>query len=381
VNLQRPLPGPLERQATRAGFFIAGFGLAAWAPLVPFAQERLQVNDAALGLLLLCLGAGSVGTMPLSGALAARIGCRRAVSAASLCACLALPLLTSVGSGPALAAALLLFGAGIGALDVVMNVQAIIVEKAAGRALMSGFHGLFSIGGIAGAGGVSGLLWAGASPLGAALAVDAVILGLLLAFGRHLLPYGSEEQGPSPLFVLPRGVVLAIGGLCFITFMTEGSILDWSAIFLATARAVEPSRSGLGYAVFALAMTIGRLSGDRIVRMVGGGTILAGGGLLAASGLAVAVLIPSWIAALAGFWMVGLGASNIVPVLYSALGRQRIMPPNLAVAAVTTIGYLGILAGPALIGFTAHLTSLPAAFLCVGALMLLVAASARLTRP
>jgi predicted MFS family arabinose efflux permease len=381
VNLQRPLPGPLERQSTRVAFFIAGFGMAAWAPLVPFAQARLQVNDAALGLLLLCLGVGSVVTMPLSGALAARIGCRRAVWAASLCVLLALPLLAGTGSGPALAAALLLFGAGIGALDVVVNIQAIIVERSAGRALMSGFHGLFSMGGIVGAAGVSGLLWAGASPPGAALGVDAVILGLLLVFGRHLLPYGSEEQGASPVFVLPRGMVLVVGGLCFITFMTEGAILDWSAIFLATARAVAPSRSGLGYAVFALAMTIGRLSGDRIVRTVGGGAILVGGGLLAAAGLAVAVFVPSWTAALAGFWMVGLGASNIVPVLYSALGRQRIMAPNLAVAAVTTIGYLGILAGPALIGFTAHATSLPTAFLCIGALMLLVAASARLARP
>jgi Arabinose efflux permease len=317
----------------------------------------------------------------VSGALAARIGCRRAVWAASLCIGLSLPLLAILGTGPALAAALLLFGAGIGVMDVVMNIQAIIVEKAAPRPLMSGFHGLFSIGGIAGAGGMSALLWAGAAPLEAVLAVDAVILGLLLIYGHHLLPYGSEEQGPLPLIVLPRGVVLVIGALCFITFMTEGSILDWSAIFLTTTRGVAPSHSGLGYAAFALAMTIGRLSGDRIVRSAGGGAILAGGGLLAAAGLAVAVFIPSWIAALAAYGMVGLGASNIVPVLYSALGRQRIMAPNLAVAAVTTIGYLGILAGPALIGFTAHATSLSTAFLCVAALLLLVAASARLARP
>lgn len=381
MNLQRPLPGPLEQRSTRAAFFVTGFAMAAWAPLVPYAQDRLQVNDAALGLLLLCLGAGSVISMPLSGAVAARIGIRRAVWAACLCICLALPLLATVGSGPALAAALLVFGGGIGVMDVVMNIQAIIVEKAAGRALMSGFHGLFSVGGIAGASGVSGLLWAGASPVLATFAVVVVILGLLLIFGSHLLPYGSEEQGPAPLFVLPHGVVLVIGALCFITFMTEGSILDWSAIFLTSARGVAPAHSGLGYAAFALAMTIGRLSGDRIVRRVGGARIMAGGGLLTAAGLAVAVFIPSWIAALLGYWMVGLGASNIVPVLYSAVGRQKIMAPNLAVAAVTTIGYLGILGGPALIGFAAHLTSLPTAFLGIAVLMLLVAASARLARP
>jgi len=375
---QRPPPGPHQRHSTRAGSFIVGFALAAWAPLVPFAQARLAVNDAQLGLLLLCLGAGSVVAMPLSGALAARFGCRRPVWAACLCISAALPLLATLDSAPALALALLLFGAGVGVTDVVVNIQAIIVEKAAGRALMSGFHGLFSVGGILGAGGVSGLLWAGASPLVAALAADLVILGVLAIFGRHLLPYGSEDGRPSALFALPHGVVLIIGLLCFITFLTEGSILDWGAIFLTSVRQVGPSRSGLGYAVFACAMTLGRFGGDRIKQAVGGRAILIFGSLLGAAGFVLAVFVPSWLASLAGFWMVGLGTSNIVPVLYSALGRQRIMPPNLAVAAVTTVGYLGILAGPALIGLTAHATSLSTAFLCVAALLLLVVASSRL---
>jgi predicted MFS family arabinose efflux permease len=130
---QRPVPGLLEQHSTRAAFFVAGFALAAWAPLVPFAQARLGVNDAQLGLLLLCLGTGSVVAMPLSGALAGRFGCRRPVWIAGLCICAALPLLAILGSAPALALALLLFGAGVGVTDVVVNIQAIIVEKAAGR--------------------------------------------------------------------------------------------------------------------------------------------------------------------------------------------------------------------------------------------------------
>jgi predicted MFS family arabinose efflux permease len=375
---QRPAPGPFDRRSTRAVFFIAGFALAAWAPLVPFAQARLAVNDAQLGLLLLCLGAGSLIVMPLSGALAARFGCRRPVWVGSLCACAALPLLATLDSPAALALALLLFGAGVGVTDVVVNIQAVIVEKAAGQALMSRFHGYFSVGGILGSASVGGLLWAGASPLIAALAADLVILVLLATFGRHLLPYGSEDDRGLALFVLPRGVVLVIGFLCFITYVTEGSILDWGAIFLTSARQVDPSRSGLGYAVFACAMTLGRFGGDRIKQAIGGRAILFFGGLLSAAGFVLAVSVPSWQATLAGFWMVGLGASNIVPVFYSALGQQRVMPANLAVAAVTTVGYLGILAGPALIGLTAHATSLSTAFLCVAALLLLVVASSRL---
>ena len=153
-------------------------------------------------------------------------------------------------------------------------------------------------------------------------------------------------------------------------------MLDWSAVFLKSLRHINPAHAGWGYAVFSVAMTIGRLSGDRVVQSFGRRTVIVFGGISAASGLVVAVLIPTWIAALAGFGMVGLGASNIVPVLYSALGRQRVMPANLAVGAVTTVGYLGILAGPALIGFIAHAASLPTAFLCVAAMLLLVAASA-----
>ncbi len=179
------------------------------------------------------------------------------------------------------------------------------------------------------------------------------------------------------MFALPRGPVLLIGGLCFVVFLAEGAMLDWSAVVLTSLRGVDPSRAGLGYAAFGAAMAAGRLSGDRVVRTLGGRLILAVGGVCAASGLTVAALAPSWVAALLGFGMVGLGCSNVVPVLYSALGRQRAMPANLAVAAVTTLGFSGILTGPALIGFVAHATSLPVALLCVAALLLGVSANSR----
>ncbi len=375
IQPERPLPGTREQRSTRMAFFVAGLGTAAWAPLVPYAKHRLGIDDGTLGLLLLCLGAGAIATMPVSGVLTARVGCRRVITAASLLIAASLPILATLGSGPLLALALLMFGAGVGAMDVAINVQAVTVEKAAGRAMMSGFHGLFSVGGIAGAGGMSGLLWAGASPLAATLCIAAIIAALLLAFGPHLLRYGGEEKAPS--FALPHGVVPLVGALCFIVFLAEGAMLDWSAVILTSLHGMSPAHAGLGYAVFSVVMAAGRLSGDRVVQALGGRTILAVGGLCAASGLAAAVLVPSWIAALLGFGLVGLGAANIVPVLFSVLGRQRIMPPNLAVASVTTIGFSGILAGPAIIGLIAGATSLPVAFLVVAATLLVVVASAR----
>ncbi len=361
-----------EQRATRAAFFIAGFGTSAWAPLVPYAKMRLAVDDGTLGLLLLCLGAGSIAAMPLSGALAMRFGCRRVISAAGLLVCAALPVLATAGSIQMLAAGLLLFGGGVGTVDVVVNIQAVLVERQAKRPLMSGFHGFYSVGGIAGAAGVSAVLASGGSPLAATSGVAAAIVATLLLFGHGLLRHGGDRQGP--IFVPPRGVVLLIGSLCFICFLAEGSMLDWGALILTTVHGVNPAWSGLGYAVFSAMMTVGRLSGDRITRLLGGQRMLLAGGLVAASGMVLAVLAPSWPGVLAGFALVGLGAANIVPVLYSAVGRQQVMPMGAAVSAVTTIGYLGILAGPAGIGLIANVAGLSTAFLGVATLLLVIAA-------
>ena len=340
---------------------------------MPFAQARAGLGAGTLGLLLLCLGAGSIFAMPLAGALAARLGCRRIVVAASALVCLTLPLLATVSSSAALAAALFLFGAGVGSVDCVVNIHAVIVERASGRALMSGFHGLFSLGGILGAGGASALLAAGASPLAATLCVVAGITLALLWAAPRLLPYGGEPGGPP--FALPRGVVLFIGVLCFIVFLTEGSALDWSAVFLTSARGAGASQAGLGYVAFATTMTAGRLLGDAIVRRLGGARVITLGGLCAACGLALAILVPVWQAGVLGYALVGVGCANIVPVLYSAIGRQTVMAEAVAVPAVTTLGYAGILVGPAAIGFVAGATSLSVALLGLALLLLGVAAS------
>lgn len=371
----RPLPGRAEQRATRIVFFIAGFGMAAWAPLVPFAKANTGLDEGALGLLLLCFGAGSLVTMPLSGAIAARFGCRLALIVASAVICVSLPLLPVLTSPVLLAAMLFVFGAGVGSVDCVMNIQAVIVERASGRTMMSGFHGLFSVGGILGAGGVSLLLMLGASPLAAALVVAGLIVLAIMAAGPALLPYGGEGDGPA--FAVPRGIVLFIGILCFILFLAEGSVLDWSSVFLSAERGLDPAHAGFGYSAFALTMTIGRLTGDRIVRRLGPRVIMLGGGILAAAGFAVATLIAHPLAGFLGFALVGAGCSNIVPVLYSAVGRQKTMPEHIAVPAISTLGYLGILAGPAAIGFVAHAASLPAAFLLLSVLLLGVAFSSR----
>ena len=372
------LPGRAEQISTRVAFFIAGFGVAAWAPLVPFAKTRASLDEGTLGLLLLCLGVGSIIAMPASGALVARYGCRRPLIVSTLVMCLTLPMLAVISDLTLLGGALLLFGAGLGTLDCVVNIQAVIVERASGRPMMSGFHGLFSVGGIAGAGGVSALLSLGASPLTASLCVVALIAALLFYAAPSFLSYGGKGDGPA--FAIPHGVVLFIGILCFIVFLTEGAMLDWSAVFLTSVHGLDPSQAGLGYTAFATTMTIGRLMGDRIVQRLGNARIILFGGLLAGGGLALATLVPSWIAGIGGYALVGAGCSNIVPVLFTAVGRQKTMPEHVAVPAISTLGYAGILAGPAAIGFIAHATNLSVAMLGLAGLLVAVALSGRFLR-
>lgn len=367
----------LTQRATRVVFLIAGIGMAAWAPLVPYAKSRAMLNDASFGTLLLFLGLGSLIAMPLTGMLVGRLGCKRVITAGGLLLVLVLPLLALLSSPVTLALALMVFGAAIGVIDVAMNIQAVEVEKTADKAMMSGFHGFFSIGGIVGAGLVSAALALGTSPLLAILLINVVLI-LLWAFSqRHILSQ-RLHQSDSPMFVMPRGWVLFLGVLCFILFLTEGSVLDWGALFLTTARDLPTAQAGLGYAVFSVAMTIGRLCGDRIVAAAGRTATLFCGSLCAAAGMMLAVSIPSATASLIGFMLVGFGASNTVPIMFSAAGKQQVMPVNLAISAMTTIGYAGILAGPALIGFIAQVSSLSVAFSVVAALLLVVAASARL---
>lgn len=353
--------------------------MAAWAPLVPIAKARIGVDDGTLGLLLLCLGLGSIVAMPMVGILASRFGCRAVIVTSTLVLALVLPLLSYVDSVAGMAISLALFGASVGAVDVAINIQAVMVEKDSKRNMMSGFHGLFSVGGIVGAGGMSLLLGAGVSPWIATLMFSALLLVLLALFVHGLLPYGNQETGHTPLFTLPRGIVAFIGLLCFLVFLGEGAVLDWSALFLIGAHLVDPAQAGFGYTMFALAMTAGRLTGDWIVKTLGGMKVVVGGGLIAALGFLLTVLAPNQPLAFVGFLLVGLGASNIVPVLFTAAGKQTQMPSSHAIAAITTIGYSGMLVGPAAIGFVAQHWNLSAAFVLVGAGMAFVALTWPLT--
>lgn len=372
---RKPAASRAEQHSTRLLFLLAGFSAAAWASLVPVAKAATGVNEGQLGLVLLCLGIGSLLAMPVSGVVSTRHGCRKVLMVCGVALCACLPLLASVQNVFALAAALFFFGAMIGTFDCVMNIQAVIVERDSKRPLMSGFHGFFSLGGLLGAAATSAIMDLGVSPFATVSGIALAGVLLLMTIRRHILPYGNPAEGPP--FALPRGEVLFLGMLCMTVFLVEGSMMDWSAVMLAENHGMPVAQAGYGFAAFSLTMTFGRLMGDRIVARVGRRRVVTVGGLLAMGGILLATLVPLWQAALLGYAMVGLGCSNIVPVLFTAVGRQTSMPQSVAVPAMSTLGYAGVLAGPAAIGFIAHHSSLPMAFLLVAALMLFVAISGR----
>ncbi|GAA0511358.1 MFS transporter [Tatumella terrea] len=360
-----------KRISTRAAFFIAGFAMGAWAPLVPYAQHRLDLDSALLGLLLLCLGCGSLITMIFSGKLAGKFGCRTMILIGVASICLSLPLLATVSTLSLMVPSLLLFGAGVGLTDVTVNIQGALVEQKSDKPLMSGFHGLFSVGGIAGSAGGSLILSSGFSPLQFSLISILLILVIIISTAKELLPFAShEEQNNSRLKVNLRLIVIAV--MCMICFLAEGSMLDWGGIWLTAHRHVQLEHAGWGYAVFGTAMAIMRLSGDVIVNALGRQKVLILSGVFAMAGFAIAVFIPGWVFSLLGFALIGTGAANVAPVLTTLAGKETIMPSNMSVAFVSTVGYLGILMGPALIGFMANMTSLQVAFLCMSASMLFI---------
>ena len=363
--------GMREVHAARAFFFIGGFGTATWAPLVPLLRERLMVGDDVLGMLLLCIGVGSLLTMPLSGALAMRLGCRRVVMTASILFAAILLLVSCVDALSLAVPIVLIFGAVMGCIDVVVNIVAVLVEKGIGRRIMSGMHAFWSLGGFAGAGlyGVwVGLL--GLTPLQSTAIAAGLILLLTVVYGRHLIPYGG---GGGALLALPRGIIVFVGMTAFIAFLSEGAVMDWGGVYLTTVRGMDLALAGTGYSVFSAAMLTMRFLGDRVVQRIGALLVAVGGALLAFGGILLVMFAPVDALLYVGFFAIGIGSANIVPVFFSLMGRQNVMPVSAAVSAVSTMGYLGILAGPAAIGFVSSLTTLQTAFAMLAALSILQA--------
>ncbi|MFV0678141.1 MFS transporter [Variovorax sp. tm] len=369
-------PRTHPRLAVLLAFLVAGFGMACWAPLVPLARDRLMIGESVLGTLLLCLGLGSVSSMLAAGALSTRYGTKALIVGGGLGMAAIVPFLALASTPLTLGMALGGFGACLGSLDVAMNINALDVERRAQRPLMSGFHALYSVGGFAGSAFMTALLSSNAVPWAATLIAAALMCGALLVTVRHLSETTRSEHGP--LFAFPRKIVLLIAALAGVTFLVEGAMLDWSALLVVDTGLMDVRHAGTCFMLFSVAMTLGRLFGDRAVARLGDQLTLQLGGALSIVGFVVLLLTSVPALALCGFMLIGLGISNVVPVLFRRAGQQQVMPAALAVSAVTTAGYAGVLLGPAMIGFAASWVGLSSAFWLLAILVLLLPVTARL---
>ncbi|WP_080649719.1 MFS transporter [Acinetobacter pittii] len=375
-----------QRLATRLSFFSLGFATAAWAPLIPFAQQRLNLNHANFGLLLLCMGIGSMIAMPATGALVKRWGCRPLIALALMLLMVLLPSLTMWSSIVTMAVALFIFGSAAGCLGVAINLQAVVVEKHSLRALMSSFHGMCSLGGLTGAMLVTALLAVGLSPLMSTLSVVMILLVIggvaipscLTSFEQDEKPHEDTTQAPKK-FYRPDGIILLIGMMCFIAFLSEGAAMDWGGIYLTSKYQLNPAFAGLAYTFFALSMTTGRFAGHVLLKQWGEKNIVTYSAIVAAIGMAIIVTAPVWQVVILGYALLGLGCSNIVPVMFSRVGRQNNMPKAAALSLVSTIAYTGSLSGPALIGLIGEWTGLSTVLTGVAVLLFVIALLNRFT--
>jgi len=351
------------RLAVLAAFFFNGLILATWVSRIPAVQSKLDMSEGTLGFVLMGISVGVIVALSMAGGLVGRFGSKTMTMAGVIGLCFVMPLPALMPNTAALFAALFIFGAFLSTMDVSMNSQAVVVEGLAGKHLMSSFHAFFSIDGLAGA-----LLGAGFVALGVSILNHFLILALfsllvMLFFGRFLVQDSGEPEGEGGgIFRLPPHPLWALGAVAFCVAIGEGSMGDWSGVYLAEVIRTTEAFAALGFAAFSATMTLGRLAGDWLVVRFAPVNVVRYGGLLASLGLLTAVFSHNEYVVLLGFAAVGAGVANGIPLAFSAAGKFPGMAAGAGIAGVATIGYAGFLAGLPLIGLVAEATSLRVAF-------------------
>jgi predicted MFS family arabinose efflux permease len=368
------------RGATAAVFAVHGCVIGSFAARIPWIASHVGVGVGRLGVALLMPGIGALVAMPFSGRLAHRYALRpfTTMTIVVLCVCLVLPPLPS--SLAVLCVVLLVFGAAAGLADMAMNAEGVLVEKLYGRSVMSGFHGFWSLGVLAGS-AVSALASHAGADARLQFAVEAVVLATVGgAASRMLLNDAMTSEAPAPPhFALPTRPVVLIGlvGLCAVFGEQAGT--DWSALYIRRELGGSASIAALAVSAFAVTMAAARLLGDRVIQRLGPVTTVRLSGTCAAAGAVAIVLAPGLAAGLAGFALLGIGVALVVPLVFAAAGRVGPHPAQ-SIAGVAGVAYASGLVAPGIIGGIAAASSLPASFCLVAGLVTVMALAAGVLR-
>jgi predicted MFS family arabinose efflux permease len=377
----KPISKSQARAAIAAIFFLNGFGFASWVSRIPAVRHALNLTDGALGTALLAIAVGALVAFPLTGRSSTINGARTLTIATGLAYCVVLPGPTFASGLTTLALLLFFFGAANGAMDVSMNALAVEVEAFVGKPIMSSFHGMWSIGGLAGAG--AGALFAkhDISPQ-LHLMVVALIVAVAIAAARRWLPPSQSRQSPESVahFTRPERAMVGLSGIIFCAFLIEGAMADWSAVLLHDSLHTTAASAALGYAAFSLAMTSMRFAGDRLVIKWGAVRLLRSTNVVAALVLAVALWVQRVGLTMLAFILIGLGMATVAPLVFRAAARRARHGAGHGIAAMATVGYGGFLVGAPLVGWLAQASSLPAALSVLAILALAIAALAHHVR-
>jgi len=367
------------RIAVGSLFFMAGLCFASWASRIATVQQIMGLSDAGLGGVLFALPVGLMCSLPFSGWIITKIGSKTLLLSAILvygCALVSLGLAQNTFQ---LIICLLCFGFAGNAVNISVNTQAVAAEGLHGRPIMASFHGLWSLAGFTGAGIGAVMTGSRISPFHHFVIILCVVIIGVAISSKYLYNDHAKKLPSDPLPFLSRikliVPLLSLGSIAFCSMICEGAMFDWSVIYFKKVLAEPIALQGAGFTAFMLTMAGGRFVADRFAHRYGLTRTLQVSAGLIASGLLMAVIFPHFYTAMAGFLLVGAGVSSVVPMVYSAAGKSKTMSPGVALAAVSTIGFIGFLAGPPLIGFIAGLATLRASFLfiammgtCVGIL-------------
>lgn len=360
-------PKKMLRIAVGCMFFLAGICFASWASRIATIQQTLGLTDAALGAVLFCLPVGLMASLPFAGWVISKAGSRRLLILAVLAYGLALIGLGSAQNVFQLTVCLLCFGFASNTVNISVNTQAVAAERLYPKPIMASFHGLWSLAGFVGAGIGTYMIGNGINPQRHFIIIFCIIAAGVAYYSRYLnQDKGGASEGT--VFVMPDKSLIKLGVIAFCSMMCEGAMFDWSEIYFKKVLLVEKAWIGAGYTAFMLTMATGRFIADWFAHRYGLKRILQVSGSLTAIGLLIAVIFPYLPTAIGGFLLVGFGVSSVVPMVYSAAGKSQTMQPGVALAAVSTIGFIGFLVGPPIIGFIAGLASLRYSFTLIAAM-------------
>ena len=368
MNISLSANTKIHRIAVSIFFFIAGLTVASWASRIPDIKTALHLNEAALGGILFAIPVGQIISLPLSGWLVSRFGSRQLVIAAAIFFPLTLILIGFATTVWQLVIVLFFFGMWANLVNIAMNTQAVGVESLYGRSIMASFHGLWSLAGFCGAAAGNFFVAADIPPFVHFIIIAIAAIVMVIVSYRNTLPDNGYKKSSQPIFVKPDKAVLLLGFIAFCSMVCEGAMADWSGVYFQKVIQSPAAYKTLGYVAFMGTMATGRFLGDWLITKFGAKRILQFSGILIAAGLSVVIAFPYLPSAIAGCLLVGFGASCVVPMVYAVAGKSSTMSPGLALAAVSTIGFVGFLIGPPVIGFIAQFAGLRLSFAVIALL-------------